>query len=64
MVVTPKANDLTGRKNSKGYIRVPWSDEVLYLVPDQMTARTSNELASEFNSIHTPYRVMNGTRAV
>ena len=39
MVVTSKANDLTGRKDSRGYIRVPWSDEVLYLTSDQVTAR-------------------------
>lgn len=36
----------------------------MYVVPDRVTARRSNELASGFNSKHIPYRVMNGTHVI
>ena len=49
-------------------VRIPevtsWSHEVLYPVPDQVTARRSNELAYGFNSKYIPYRVMNGTHVI
>ena len=38
--------------------------KVMYLVPDQVTARRSNELASGSNSKHIPCHVMNGTHVI
>ena len=64
MVVTPKANDLTGRKDSRGYIKIPWSDEVLNLASDQVTARKRYELVFITNPEYIPNRAMNMSCAV
>ena len=64
MVVTPKANDLTGRNDSKGYTMGTQSDKVSYLVSDQVTARRCYEQISRSDSRYIPYRVMNRTHVI